>query len=56
MVTDSRKQNYFVQQANNTLDLWALTAIKLYFWPFFVAGIADNVAAVLNPKTYSICK
>ncbi len=30
--------------------------ITLYYWPYFVAGIADDVQAIFNPKTYSICR
>ena len=37
-------------------DMWALTFIKMYYWPFFVAGTADNVVDLFKPQTYSICK
>jgi hypothetical protein len=40
----------------NTFDVWVLTLIKLYYWPMFLIGNGDNIAAIFNPKTYSICR
>ena len=37
-------------------DQLVLAGVKCYFWPAFVAGTADDVQAIFNPKTYSICK
>lgn len=31
-------------------------ALKMYYWPAFIAGTADDFTAIFNPKTYSICK
>ena len=50
------RSNFIVQQVSDVLDMWALAGIKLYYWPFFVAGSADNFADLLKPQTYSICK
>ena len=33
---------YLEQQANNMLDQYALLWIKMYYWPYFVAGNLDN--------------
>ena len=38
------------------LDYWTLSFVKFYFFPFFVAGISDNVTDLFKPQTYSICK
>ena len=37
-------------------DYWMQIAIKMYYWPAFVAGTADDVVSLFDPKTYSICK
>ena len=45
---------------NNPIDImfnvWMLTAIKMYYLPYFIAGSADNVVDLFKPQTYSICK
>ena len=33
-----------------------LTFIKMWFFPNFVAGTADNVVDLFKPQTYSICR
>lgn len=30
--------------------------VKLYYFPFFVAGSADNVVDLFKPQTYNICR
>lgn len=47
---------FSAQQVNNLLDAWALIGIKIYFFPFFLAGISDNITDLFKPQTYSICK
>lgn len=37
-------------------DQFMFGAIKMYYWPAFVAGISDNVTDLFKPQTYSICK
>jgi hypothetical protein len=37
-------------------DQWVLAGVKLYYWPAFVAGSADNVVDLFNPRTYTICR
>lgn len=41
---------------DEVLNFWALSAMKMYFWPYFVAGSADNIVDLFKPQTYSICK
>lgn len=38
------------------LDQYMLAFLKMYYWPAFVAGSADNVVDLFKPQTYSICK
>lgn len=33
-----------------TLDQMALAWIMMYYWPFFLAGNADNIKDILNIK------
>lgn len=47
---------FIVQQVNDALDQWTLLVLKTYYWPFFVAGAADNITDLFKPQTYSICK
>jgi hypothetical protein len=47
---------FLEQQASDLLDQWALLIVKFYFCPYFIAGVSDNISAILNPKSYSICK
>ena len=35
------------------LNAWMLTAIKMYYLPYFIAGSADNVLDIFNPRTYN---
>lgn len=37
-------------------DAWVLLGVKCYYWPAFIAGTSDNIADLLKPQTYSICK
>ena len=37
-------------------DMWVLGFVKMYYWPAFVAGSADNIADLFKPQTYSICR
>lgn len=37
-------------------DQWITTALKMYYWPAFIAGSADNIVDLLKPQTYNICK
>lgn len=37
-------------------DYWFSMGLKMYYWPAFVAGSADNIADLFKPQTYSICK
>jgi hypothetical protein len=37
-------------------DIHIDALLKIYFWPAFVAGSADNVMDLFKPETYSICK
>jgi len=41
---------------DDVLNYWMLTAIKMYYLPYFIAGSADTFTDLLNPRTYSICK
>ena len=38
------------------LNFWVLTAIKMYYLPYFIAGNADNIKDLCRPQTYSICQ
>ena len=38
------------------IDQCVLTFVKMWYWPAFVAGSADNTADLFKPQTYSICK
>lgn len=37
-------------------DQGMLTFVKIYYWPAFVAGSADNIIDLFKPQTYSICR
>lgn len=41
---------------DDILNFWVLTAIKMYYFPYFIAGSADNIVDLFKPQTYSICK
>ena len=41
---------------DEVLDFWTLSFVKMYFFPFFVIGISDNVVDLFKPQTYSICR
>ena len=56
MIYQKTGTGFIVQQVNDMLDYWTLTMLKFYFFPFFAAGIADNIADLYKPQTYSICR
>lgn len=37
-------------------DQWMTGVLKMYYWPAFVAGSADNVVDLFKPQTYNICR
>ena len=37
-------------------DQGMLAFVKIYYWPAFVAGSADNIVDLFKPQTYSICR
>lgn len=37
-------------------DQGMLAFVKMYYWPAFVAGSADNIVDLFKPQTYSICR
>ncbi len=39
---------YSEQLLNNTLDQYVLLWIKMYYWPYFVAGNADNIKEIMG--------
>jgi len=41
---------------DDVLNYWMLSAIKMYYLPYFIAGSADNVLALFKPQTYNICR
>lgn len=37
-------------------DQWMTGVLKMYYWPAFVAGSADNIVDLFKPQTYNICR
>ena len=54
-----RTHPFFILQ-DQVFGYWheqmVLTFIKLWYFPNFVAGSADNIVDLFKPQTYSICK
>ncbi len=39
---------YSEQLLNNMLDQYALLWIKMYYWPYFLAGNMDNIKEIMG--------
>lgn len=39
---------YSGQLLNNMLDQYALFWIKMYYWPYFMAGNMDNIKEIMG--------
>lgn len=60
LVSNLYKYNPMLQLQDQIVGFWfdqcVLTFVKCYYWPAFLAGSADNIADLMKPQTYSICK